>query len=432
MTIPVNHTTIQKDLEFLYALNGKGIKLGLSRVLELLDRVGKPHLNLKVIHVAGTNGKGTTCALLASILQAAGYRVGLYTSPHLVRFNERIRVNDVKISDTDIIDFLHKYRPLINEIDTTFFETTTVLAFEYFWRKQVDVVILETGLGGRFDATNVIMPLLSIVTPIGKDHERFLGTRLSEISLEKAGIIKPEIPCVIAKQRKDVKRILDEAITQRNSDAHYAPDYGKISVISQNIDGQLVSVKTPECDFKRLKFSLVGRHQLENLQTVLCALKILKNFDIPCSVIRKGIEAVKWHGRLEILSRKPLILYDVGHNLHGIRRIVTTLCEINPMQKYNLLITFGQRKKIRTLGALLKKIVGRIYISEIPGAKSVPVAQLKSELIKTIAPENIISNHDFESFLSEIVTGLAQHERLLILGSHYVAPVVYKYFKINV
>lgn len=424
--------TIQQDLKFLYALDGKGIKPGLSRVLEFLDRIGNPHRKLSAIHVAGTNGKGTSCALLASILQSAGFKVGLYTSPHLISFNERIRINNMKISDAEIVDFLHKYRSLIDEIDTTFFETTTAMAFEYFQRNHVDVVILETGLGGRFDATNVITPLLSVITPIGKDHEEFLGHTLSEISREKAGIIKAGVPCVIAQQRAEVIPILREEAEFQQSDFHYAPDLCRINVFDQRIDGQIVSVETPGYQLNRVRFPLAGYHQRLNLQTVLSSVVMLPNFDLNPDSIRRGIENVKWHGRLELLSKEPLILYDVGHNLHGIRQVVATLRKICPGIKFNLLITLGHHKNIRSLGKVLGGVADKVYLSEIPDTKSVCVARLSAEFKKTVLPENIISNPDFQSFLPVVVQSLNCADRLLIIGSHYIAPAVYKYFQINI
>jgi dihydrofolate synthase/folylpolyglutamate synthase len=387
---------------------------------------------LPAIHIAGTNGKGTTGALLASIFQAAGYRVGLYTSPHLVRFNERIRINGAKIRNEDIVNFLHKYRPLIDEIDTTFFETTTALAFDYFRRNQVDLAILETGLGGRFDATNVITPLLSVITPIGKDHEKFLGYTLAEISREKAGIIKPGVPCVVTKQRRDVKRILLKAAELQRSRFRYAPDYGRISIVDQHMEGQIVSLKTPEYCLERVQLPLAGNHQIENLQTVLGVLGQLTDFIVSPQAIRKGVETVCWHGRLEMLSRKPLILYDVGHNLHGIRRIVAALKALDPVAKYDILIALGQRKNIYSLGEILGKIARRVYLSELPETKSVTVRRLTVEFTKVISPDNIISNHDFSSLLTEIVPSLRNDSRLLILGSHYIAPAIYKYFQINI
>ncbi|MBU4443533.1 bifunctional folylpolyglutamate synthase/dihydrofolate synthase, partial [bacterium] len=179
-------SSIHQDLQYLYALDEKGIKPGLKRVLLFLDRIGNPQKKIRTIHVAGTNGKGSICAIIASILQAAGYKVGLYTSPHLIRFNERIRVDNEKISDKEIVSFLHNHRSLVDEIDTTFFETTTAMAFDHFRRRKVDIAVLETGLGGQFDATNVVTPLLSVITPIGKDHEEFLGNTLAKITREKA------------------------------------------------------------------------------------------------------------------------------------------------------------------------------------------------------------------------------------------------------
>ncbi|MCK4716038.1 MAG: bifunctional folylpolyglutamate synthase/dihydrofolate synthase, partial [Candidatus Marinimicrobia bacterium] len=284
-------STIHQDLQYLYALDGKGIKPGLKRVLLFLDRIGNPQKKIRTIHVAGTNGKGSTCAIIASILQAAGYKVGLYTSPHLIRFNERIRVDNEKISDEEIVSFLHNHRPLIDEIDTTFFETTTAIAFDHFRRRKVDIAIIETGLGGRFDATNVVTPLLSVITPIGKDHEEFLGNTLAKITREKAGIIKTGVPCLAARQRPGVKQILKNYARDKSSVFHYAPDLCRVSGVDRQIDGQEVNIK---CDGLRLNgvtLPLIGDHQVSNLQTAVSVVRLIPGFRIPPETIQKGVKA---------------------------------------------------------------------------------------------------------------------------------------------
>ncbi|MDO9547635.1 MAG: folylpolyglutamate synthase/dihydrofolate synthase family protein [Candidatus Marinimicrobia bacterium] len=423
---------IQQKLDYLYALDGKGIKPGLKRILEFLERIGNPQKQLITIHVAGTNGKGSTCAMLSSVLYAAGFKVGLYTSPHLVCFNERIQINGMKISDTEIVEFLDKYQHIIEDIDATFFETTTALAFEYFYQNAVDIAILETGLGGRFDATNVITPQVSVISSIGKDHEEFLGNTLAKIAMEKAGIIKPGIPVVSARQRPQVRRILENE-TQRNR-CHfiYAPDCCQIKVLRQFPDRQLVTIDSGQFYFNELEFPFLGEHQIINLKTVMAVLDNLNLFQITPVAVEKGIASTRWRGRLELLSRNPLVYYDVGHNLHGIRQVARTLRKTFPGGKFKLLIALGRQKKIESLGKVLSKIVDEIVVSEIPGAKSMPAITLAAIMKSDLPDINIVIEPDLRLSLQRIMNSLGADDRLLILGSHYFASAIYDFFKINV
>jgi len=425
-------SNIHQDLQYLYALDGKGIKPGLKRILVFLDRIGNPQKKIRTIHVAGTNGKGSTCAIIASVLQAAGYKAGLYTSPHLIRFNERIRVDNEKISDEEIVSFLHDHRPLIDEIDTTFFETTTAMAFDHFRRRKVDIAILETGLGGRFDATNVVTPLLSVITPIGKDHEEFLGDTLAEIALEKAGIIKTGVPCLAARQSPGVKQMLKNYARDKSAVFHYAPDLCRVSGVDRQIDRQEVNIKCDGLRLSSVTLPLIGDHQVSNLQTAVSAIRLISGCNVQPEAIQKGIKATRWHGRLEILSKMPLVLYDVGHNLHGIRQVAATLKKVIPRRKIKILLTLGQRKTISSLGSILKRWADFIYVSEIPNGKSAPATKLAKELEKSFPPDNIVVNKCFEDFLPEVINSLNADDSLLILGSHYIAPAVYKFFEINV
>ncbi|MBU0711273.1 bifunctional folylpolyglutamate synthase/dihydrofolate synthase [bacterium] len=432
MNLPEKNITIQQKLDYLYALDGKGIKPGLKRILEFLDRIGNPQKQLTTIHVAGTNGKGSTCAILASVLSASGLKVGLYTSPHLVHFNERIRINGKKISDTEIVEFLDRYQPIIEEVDSTFFETTTALAFEYFNKNKVDIAILETGLGGRYDATNVVNPLLSVITSIGKDHEEFLGNTLAKIAMEKAGIIKSGTPVISAKQRPQLRRILENEAQRNRCHFVYAPDWCQIKVRRQYSDRQLVTIESDHFHFDELKFPFLGDHQLINLKTVMAVLNNLQSLQINPAAVEKGIAATRWHGRLELLSRNPLVYYDVGHNLHGIRQVAQTLEKTFPEKKFKLLIALGYHKKIGSLGKILSKIIAEVVVSEIPGARSIPAITLAAIMKRDLPAVTISVEPDLRLSLQRIMKSLGAKDRLLILGSHYFAPAIYDFFKINV
>ena len=423
---------IRQKLEYLYALDGKGIKPGLSRVQAFLDRIGNPHEKLTAIHVAGTNGKGSTCAIIASVLQAAGYNVGLYTSPHLVRFNERIRVNGKKISDAEIAGFLDGKHNIIEELDTSFFETTTAMAFDYFVRKKVDIAVLETGLGGRLDATNVITPLVSVITAIGKDHEKFLGNTIEKIALEKAGIIKPGVPVISARQAPVVLEILKKEALSKNCPFIYSPDMCRIQVNHRCFDRQELSISVKDESVHQLKFALLGDHQLVNLETAITVLRQIQQFKVNFDSMVRGIAATRWHGRLELLSGSPVIYYDVGHNEHGIRQVVRTLQQIFPEDKFRLLIALGGKKKVDSLGQILADLTDRVYVSEIPNGKSFPARELANRLARGLSEAEITVEPNISKALTHCVQTLKSEEHLLILGSHYIAPAIYDFFKINV
>ncbi len=430
MNLTNSSNSINRDLKYLYALDGRGIKLGLKRIKKILEQLRNPQKGFKSIHVAGTNGKGSTCALIASILKTAGYKVGLYTSPHLVSFSERIRVNDKKITDSEVSDFIQDVRPLIDEIDTTFFETTTAMAFNYFYEKKVDYAVLETGMGGRYDATNIVCPEVSIITPIGKDHEEHLGKSIYNIAKEKAGIGEKGVPCIISKQQPKVKEILIDELEKRGSPFYYAPDKCQVRLEDTILDRQYVTVEFGNEIISNIKFPLIGKYQLINLQTAVYSINFLNNAFISRNNIVNGIEKTCWPGRLQILQREPLVFYDVGHNMHGIRNVVKTIIDLFPDKAVNTIITLGEKKKYNSLGRILKKLGGRIYISEIPDHKSALAEKIAEEIRKEVPENRLVIDKNFNLLLSEVIGRLKKDDILLIIGSHYIAPILYPFFNI--
>ena len=231
MRLPtLNSLDFSKTLDLLYSLERLGIKMGLEHTEQLLDSMGNPHKRLKFIHIAGTNGKGSTSAHIESVLRSVGKKVGVYTSPHLIKFNERIKVNGVSITDLAINLFLEKNWASIKKINSTFFETTTAMAFDFFYTKEVDIAIIETGLGGRLDSTNIIKPILSVITSVSMDHMEILGKTLEEISFEKAGIIKEGIPLITSRKSKKVNKVLSEKIKGKNTKMIFSKDPIEIKI----------------------------------------------------------------------------------------------------------------------------------------------------------------------------------------------------------
>ncbi len=294
-------------------------KPGLENTLRLMAHVGNPHERLKAIHVAGTNGKGSTSHLIAAALQASGYKVGLFTSPHLVSLTERIRVNGQPIPEADVAEFIEQNKDFLDEIQPSFFETMTALAFAYFVREKVDIAVVEVGLGGRLDSTNVLTPILSVITNIGLDHTEFLGNTFAKIASEKAGIIKPHIPVVIGESHPQTMNVFLAKAQECDSEIYFADQCEYLRRTRLRV--------APECE-------LHGIYQEHNLQTAFVALRALTNYQLPITIksISYGFSHVcamtGLRGRWETLCEHPLTICDTGHNSHGIQYVARQLREL--------------------------------------------------------------------------------------------------------
>jgi len=328
-------------------------KKDLTNTLELCRRLDNPQHKFKSVHVGGTNGKGSTSHMLAAILQTAGYKTGLYTSPHLKDFRERIRVNGQMISEQTVIDFVENHKTDFEEIAPSFFEMTVALAFDVFAKEEVDIAIIEVGLGGRLDSTNVITPLVSVITNIGWDHMNMLGNTLPLIAGEKAGIIKPGIPVVIGERQEEVANVFVDKASETNSKMRFAseewvvssPEVGKsdsrkekeglLEIIAKRNQFDHASSGLP--DFRTFRLDLTGTYQLKNIKTVLSAVDELREqgFNITDDHIQTALSQVKTltslHGRWETLSQNPLTICDTGHNPDGIEEVMKNIAAV----KYN-------------------------------------------------------------------------------------------------
>jgi dihydrofolate synthase/folylpolyglutamate synthase len=317
----------ETSIDYLYGLQKHGIKVGLENTRRLLASVGNPETSFKTIHIAGTNGKGSVAAMTASILKSHGFKAGLFTSPHLVSFTERIRINDVEIQAREVAALTEEIKERISEIKSstsedfipTFFEVVTVMAFLYFKRNNIDWAVIETGMGGRLDSTNVIIPEVSVITKISYDHKEFLGNTIEDIAMEKAGIIKNNIPVVSAIQIKETEDIIRKTTEEKNSPFFiYGQDFKNI-LKSADIKGIAFDYyDTANADynseFSNLFVPLAGEFQALNASIALKASiqALASNFNT--SAARDGLASVKWHGRLEIVSDNPLIMIDGAHN----------------------------------------------------------------------------------------------------------------------
>ena len=410
---------INSILDKLFSLQRLGIKVGLDHTYDLLNRCGNPHNKLKTIHIAGTNGKGSTAAMLQNILRTSGLSVGLYTSPHLVNFNERIRVNGDPISDNFIVKFMKTYNDDIDKISSTFFETTTVLALNYFYYKKVDIAIIETGLGGRLDSTNVLNPNLTIITSIDFDHQKILGNTINEIAHEKAGIIKKKTPLITTKQPKEILNIFIQRAEALNAKIEIVNDPDKIFIDSFSTKFVV--------DKKEFSIPLLGEHQAYNASLAIKAAGVFMQ-KLSYQIINDGLRATVWPGRFQRLNKKLPIFYDVAHNSAGISTIRQTLKSLNTPKKVGLIV-LKEDKDVDYIAKSLRGLFDELIISSLPDSQLMDKNQLFNALKRNNIPCTII--YPIEKALCYISVQSEKGVISVIFGSHYVAKSIYKFFEIN-
>ena len=414
---------------------GFGSVPGLERIQLLCDKLNHPEKQLSVIHVAGTNGKGSAVAMLSSILQAAGYRVGTYTSPHLEKYNERFTINGQEISDDDFAREITLMKAICNEIAAegkevpTLFEILTGAAFHYFAEKNVDILILEVGLGGKYDATNIIStPLLSLIMSISIDHTDFLGDSIEKIATEKAGIIKKNCPVVLYSQTKMVYNIMWTKCQELHAPL-YCPDHAEVHISSQTLESTVFSIKTNLLDLKNVELPLLGSYQIRNCITVLEACAVLQNRGLSVSeeAIRTGLKNAHWAGRMEICGKKPLIILDGAHNADGIFQLAESI------ETY-----FEQKKMTLVLGVLGDKEYEKMAECILPYADTVILTEPQSErkldvfsLARSISNHNgtIYTEKEIEKAFEKALDVTEENGIILCCGSLYMIGAMRTYIK---
>ncbi|SHL74161.1 bifunctional folylpolyglutamate synthase/dihydrofolate synthase [Hymenobacter psychrotolerans] len=383
--------TYAETLEYLYSqlpmfqrVGAAGYKPGLQTTEKLAAAMGNPERQLRYVHVAGTNGKGSSSNLLAAVLQAAGYKVGLYTSPHLKEFTERIKVNGQDLAPDYLVQWVARWRPLFAELQPSFFEMCVALAFSYFAEEKVDVAIIEVGLGGRLDSTNIITPLVSLITNISYDHQNLLGDTLPQIAAEKAGIIKPGVPAIISQTQPEVRAVFEQKAAAEHTtllfaDQHYRAELTKEPAPDEDFQ-QLATTLDGQPLLDTLTLGLVGDYQRLNLPGVLAALDELRrqDFVIPEEAVREGLRDVRrltgFRGRWTILGRRPLVICDTGHNEAGIRFIVEQLARLPQRHLHFVLGVVNDKDVSKMLSLLPQKATYYFCQADIP--RALPATEL--------------------------------------------------------
>lgn len=402
-------------------------KKDLTNTIQLCEYLGNPQHQFKAIHIAGTNGKGSTSHMLAAILQTAGYKTGLYTSPHLRDFRERFRINGAMIEESFVVDFTRRIQPVIDTIEPSFFEITVAMTFDYFAHHKVDIAVIETGLGGRLDSTNVITPELSIITNIGWDHMNLLGDTLEAIAFEKAGIIKPRIPAVIGETTPVTRQVFERIAQERQSPLFFADQLRYVADWKYEHHALQVQV-TPAGTDERIPYTLdlPGYYQTKNLITVLEAVHQLQQqgWHVPTATVQKALQQVKpltgLHGRWEVIHRNPAVVLDVGHNEDGIRQI---LSQIELTNHHHLHIVIGMVKD-KDVGKVLLQLPkeATYYFTKAQIPRALPEDQLATQ-----AAMHDLHGHtyaDVNTALKAALHRAHKNDLIVVCGSVFVVGEV--------
>ncbi|MBM7689301.1 tetrahydrofolate synthase [Enterococcus ureilyticus] len=423
--------TIEEAIDWIHSRLLFGSRPGLDRVEELLKRIDNPEIKVPTIHIAGTNGKGSTVTYLRCMLEELGLKVGTFTSPYIEQFNERIAINGRGISDDQIILYVEKYQALIKEMDQqpesagiTEFETLTVMALDYFLDEQVDIAIIEVGLGGLLDSTNVVKPMLTAITTIGKDHTEILGETIEAIAFQKAGIIKEKIPVVTGNIEETAFVVISEVAAEKNSTIYrYEQDYKANYLHPDKNWGEIFDFYGEVGKLPKVKVPLLGRHQVENAAVAIQLFYLycqMRQINFTDRDVYHGLAQAQWPARMEKISNEPLIILDGAHNDHAMRRLAENLKKEFPNREIHILFSALSSKNIDQMIAILRKVPNvHLYLTTFDYPRAVELTKMAHyEDEKT----EIVSLWQFG--LAEILEKMSSEDLMLVTGSLYFVSQV--------
>lgn len=426
--------TYAETIEYIFSklpmfsrVGTEAIKHGFTNILALCEELGEPQKKCRYVHIAGTNGKGSVSHMTAAVLQTAGYKTGLYTSPHLKDLRERIKINGEEISEQEVVDFIEKLKPEIEIIKPSFFEITVAMAFEHFANHNCDIGVIETGLGGRLDSTNIITPEISVITNIGLDHVHILGDTLAEIAAEKAGIIKPGIPVVIGETHPETENVFKQFAEEKNTEVIFADQKFQITDWHYKNENLVVEIASQhKVDHEKFELDLTGNYQTKNILPVISAVHALqkKGWLIDEEQIKKGLRNAKkltgLHGRWETINHNPRIIIDVAHNPDGVQQLLNQL-EITTYHNLHVILGMVKDKDVNKVLTMLPKNA-KYYFSNAHVPRALPVAELKEK-----AETNGLSGDAFDDVNEAIKVATASAHKddlILIFGSVFLAGEV--------
>lgn len=427
MTYPETIEYIFSKLPMFSRVGSEAIKNGFTNIIALCERLGNPQNKCKYIHVAGTNGKGSVSHMMAAILQTAGYKTGLYTSPHLKDLRERIKINGKEIEEAEVISFIEKLKPEIETIKPSFFEITVAMAFEQFAKQGCEVVVIETGLGGRLDSTNIITPEISIITNISYDHVNILGATLGEIATEKAGIIKTGVPVIIGETHHETKEVFERFAVANNSPILFADKELQVNNWYYENEELVVEIASPHTiDHKNYRLDLTGNYQTKNILPVIVAAQLLhqKGWGINDESIKSGLKNAKkltgLHGRWETIRHNPRVIVDVAHNPDGMQQLLNQL-EITSYRHLHIILGMVKDKDVDKVLSMLPKNAA-YYFSNAHVPRAMVAEELKEKAAGHELHGNIFNN--VNEGIKEALSYANKDDLILVCGSVFLVGEV--------
>lgn len=428
----------QECLEWIHSIGRFGIKPGLERMNRIMELLDNPHRKLKVIHLAGTNGKGSTAAFLSRVLEEAGYRVGLYTSPYLEAFTNRMSINGRDIPGDRLVELVGEIKPLVEEISRdpslgqmTEFEVVTTLAFKYFADETPDFVIMEVGLGGRLDATNVVEdPLVAVITNIGLEHTEVLGDTIEKIAREKAGVIKEGASVVTAASKPEALQVIQEKCQEKRASLFDIRKNITWQKIKSSLEGQVFKYNNPAgLSFHELNIALLGEHQVTNAVTAVAVLETIRNkgVKIEPDTIKEGLKKTRWAGRLEVMSRDPLLIMDAAHNIDGVASLKKSLEEQITYHKLILVIGILGDKDLEAMLGEIVPLVDRLIITRPESPRAAPPERV-ALVAKNYTSGEIVLEESIPEAVKLALSLAGEGDLVLVSGSLYTISEARKAF----